>query len=197
MILELTLKLIDRLIQLGERREKINRNLFTDFVSPIFSDFEKIHEEYLASFRKYREMIKMDESREQLEDRIKEDMLFTASSRSKLRNLEERRTDPTLGKFIQSIASYIRCDVTWPPNNPAPESWSVAEIVIWEAMINACRRNFMDLTFDILYNSSKPKRSRKEATLIVVDELVKTQQSKYLNVLSEYNLLKDRLLRMA
>jgi hypothetical protein len=38
---------IHRLIQLVDRREKLNRNTFTDFVAPAMSDFDAAHKDYM------------------------------------------------------------------------------------------------------------------------------------------------------
>ncbi|WP_188130877.1 hypothetical protein [Paraburkholderia panacisoli] len=40
--------LMDRLIQLVQRRETLNRNTFTDFVAPAMTDFEAVHKEFAA-----------------------------------------------------------------------------------------------------------------------------------------------------
>ena len=43
-------KILEKVIQLLERREKVKRNLFLDYVEPIYLDMEKIHSHYLTEF---------------------------------------------------------------------------------------------------------------------------------------------------
>lgn len=50
MILTLLDKLIDRCIQLIKHRAEAQRNVFNDFVLPMFSEFEVVHNNYLDTF---------------------------------------------------------------------------------------------------------------------------------------------------
>jgi hypothetical protein len=54
------LKLLDRCIQLQKTRQVLRRDQFK--IQPLYEDFEKIHENYLESFAKYREVIITSES---------------------------------------------------------------------------------------------------------------------------------------
>jgi hypothetical protein len=56
-MLDLFLKLIDRLIDLAKRRQEINKASFTDFVAPAMADLEAVQKDYLDSFRRYRDLL--------------------------------------------------------------------------------------------------------------------------------------------
>jgi hypothetical protein len=88
MIIDLFDKLISRCLQLAERREKARKNLLDDFISPIYQEFEVIHNEYIQSFRKYRELIKTSKTQlrknSPILDLIREDLLFTSGQRTKV-----------------------------------------------------------------------------------------------------------------
>jgi hypothetical protein len=49
--------LIDRLVALVKRREEVNRAIYTDFIVPIFKDFEALHNNYITTFADYRESL--------------------------------------------------------------------------------------------------------------------------------------------
>jgi hypothetical protein len=56
MIAETILSLVavlDRLAQLIDRREKVNRNSFSDFVVPVMNDLEAVHQNYMERFGRY------------------------------------------------------------------------------------------------------------------------------------------------
>lgn len=48
-MLDLILKLVDRLIDLSKRNEEVNRSLVANFVQPAFETFEKVHTDYIDS----------------------------------------------------------------------------------------------------------------------------------------------------
>ncbi|MGH1542601.1 MAG: hypothetical protein ACRBHB_19420 [Arenicella sp.] len=49
-MIDVLVKVVDRTIQLLEKREKKKRELFEDYIKPIFVDMEKIHTNYLEGF---------------------------------------------------------------------------------------------------------------------------------------------------
>jgi hypothetical protein len=52
-MIDLVLRLIDRLIDLSKRQEQVDRALFTDFVAPAFEAFERVHTDYIKSLVRY------------------------------------------------------------------------------------------------------------------------------------------------
>jgi len=56
-MLDLIFRLIDRCIQLAEKRREQNRSIHQDFIEPILADFETVHADYITSFSEYRDLI--------------------------------------------------------------------------------------------------------------------------------------------
>ncbi len=111
MLVDLFDKLINRCIQLAERREKARKHLFDDFISPIYQEFEAIHNEYIQSFRRYRELIKSSKTplrkNSPILDLVREDLLFTSGQRAKVIELLRFSNEPAVGQFISAIHSYL------------------------------------------------------------------------------------------
>lgn len=127
-MLNLILTLIDRCIALGKRKEELNRQLFNDFVEPAFSDFETVHINYIETFHKYRESIKMSDdflNPKKFLEQVRVDNLFSASERAKLWELEKLVADSVFGKFMLLIIRYLRFDPDWEPVIEAAEGGSI------------------------------------------------------------------------
>ena len=126
MIIDLVDKLIDRLIQLVKHKQELSRNLFTNFIEPIYLQFEAIHQQYLISFKGYRDFLKeTNTSIESLVDKIKEDKLFNEGKRRKIYasskfsdNLSRGSNDQLVDSFILQIQKYLNnpYDFTDDPN---------------------------------------------------------------------------------
>lgn len=56
-MIDIILKLIDRCISLIKQKEEVDRSLFIDFVKPIQDDFDRVHGNYMNSFKKYRDIM--------------------------------------------------------------------------------------------------------------------------------------------
>jgi len=108
MIIDLIDKLIDRCIQLVKHKQEVSRSLLSDFVEPAYAQFEEVHNNYLETFRAYRDKLKnKNESLPELIDKIKEDNLFSENQRSKLRVLTQLSADPMVGQFVAGIYDYL------------------------------------------------------------------------------------------
>lgn len=102
--------LIDRIIQLVRYRLERNKNEFVNFIEPIWTDFQKIHEQYLISFKEYRSIIKdADSSYEFIIDKIKEDILFNEGSRKKIYALSGLNEIEDYDKIDDSTQRFIYC----------------------------------------------------------------------------------------
>lgn len=85
MIVDLIDKLIDRCIQLIQWDKQSRKNLFDDFVTPVFTEFETVYKDYLESFRRYRNLLKSSNvPLASVIDTIQEDNLFTEDQRARL-----------------------------------------------------------------------------------------------------------------
>ena len=80
MIIDLVDKLLDRLIQLARYQQEVRQNLFENYVVPAYSQFEIVHNNYLETFKNYRELIKSADKTTDIKssilDKIKEESLF-------------------------------------------------------------------------------------------------------------------------
>ena len=56
-IVDLVEKLVDRCLQLAGHRAERQREFFQRFVEPLYSDFERVHEDYLSTFRLVRQSL--------------------------------------------------------------------------------------------------------------------------------------------
>lgn len=132
-IIELVSRMVGECIRLVEQRQHSDQRLYEDFVGPALDDFEKVHQNYLECFQRYRnlvadETLALDGDHPVLK-RIGEDMLFWAQLRLKLEALQDFRKDPLFGGFITRIVEYTearsscaRCSSTAPALFPMPRA---------------------------------------------------------------------------
>ena len=111
MVLDLVEKLVDRLIQLATYRKQVRQQLLDEHVKPVFEAFEAVHREYLASFAKYRDVLKGSadpfEPNHPLLEAILTDNLFTQHERSRILELGQAADDPEVGPFMTAIRDYL------------------------------------------------------------------------------------------
>lgn len=108
MLLDLVEKLIDRTIQLVKTDKERRKALFDQFVEPVFVQFEKVHQDYLASFKQYRDLLaKPDADRPAIIETIRRDHLFTADQRTKLKALARGADDTVVASFVRYIHLYL------------------------------------------------------------------------------------------
>ena len=112
MLIDLVDKLVSRVIELLRERKSIRREAFAERVAPIFLDFERIHQDYLSTFRSYRERLdKTDCAMRDIVGEIHEENLFGDHRRSKLRSLVWTTagdgSDQLLSEFCNSIYRYL------------------------------------------------------------------------------------------
>ena len=111
MLLDLIEKLVDRCISLVKEHKETKRQFLEDFVVPIYSEFQSVHDGYLQSFREYRALLDEDgdlaTKSAKLRDKLHEDNLFTSGQRAKLLQFDNLRSDDVYGDFINAIANYL------------------------------------------------------------------------------------------
>jgi len=110
MVLDLVLKLVDRLIQLTVQQKQQRRELLRDFVDPAWNEFEKVHAAYLSSFAQYESLLRRTEDPNwiaALQERLRTDNLYTADQRARVRRLADVSEDPLLGSFVGGLRDYI------------------------------------------------------------------------------------------
>ncbi|MCD4691925.1 MAG: hypothetical protein K8R79_03330 [Calditrichales bacterium] len=144
MMLDLFLKLIDRLIKLAEYRGKKREDLFTDLYEPIFRELENVHKDYLGMFsRTYHNLLSprgktlsVEERRSQLQmilDRIHEERIEYEPVRMKLwalvTELRKGTDSETANSFLLAVSSYV------PQGSPTgrlmySKSWQLVDFLI-------------------------------------------------------------------
>lgn len=198
-MLDLVLKFIDRCIALVKRREQVNRSFYVDFVNPAFADFERVHKDYMDSFRNYREEIKTTstylDSDHPILDMIRRDSLFSVDLRAKLWELEDSHSDKTLGELVHAIISYLTCvaETDLLKGYPSkPDATDGSRTSDFRSNIHRFElTNGLSEIFQ-LFSSQEEKR---QACLAVLDEHVTRIQRFYKKVVREEMKLKRALLK--
>jgi hypothetical protein len=182
MIIDLVDKLIDRCIQLIKHQKEVRRNLLKDHIDPIFNQIEIVHEGYLASFQKYRSCIKSPNHPLNLShpvfDLILKDSLFSRSEREKLLALSRCLSDPTVGKFLSAIYSYLVYATT-----------DIEDVITIAPKTNIPRRMIAGGLEEVFRF-----RGNLNAAIKVIDRITEKVQDNYALVLREYYSLKKDLL---
>jgi hypothetical protein len=91
------------------KKTEVKRNLIEDFVDPVFSLFEKIHDDYLTTFRTYQDKIKSSNplNLSAIIQEIERDSLFSENLRHKLSASLSVKND-LLSEFVQEIDTYLK-----------------------------------------------------------------------------------------
>lgn len=77
-------------------------------MEPIYLQFEAIHQQYLTSFKTYRDLLKeTNTSLESVIEKIKEDKLFNEGQRQKIYALSKFSDDQLIDSFIFHIHEYL------------------------------------------------------------------------------------------
>lgn len=98
MLIDLLDKLIDRCIQLAQRREKQDRDLYSELLVPALDEFEKVHKDYVNTFITYKAMLNGKDVAltpdHPIFNRLIEDSQSSSDLRAKVIALREYRKDP-------------------------------------------------------------------------------------------------------
>ena len=111
-MLDLALRLVDRLIDLSKRREAVNRAQFVDFVEPAFQSFEKVHTDYIDSLTRYSARLADLSMRMDLKHPIfgemELDSLKSEHLRAKLKEFKPDTAPVKLRDFLSAIDFYLK-----------------------------------------------------------------------------------------
>jgi len=111
MLIDLIDKLIDRCIQLVQRREKQDRDLYSELLAPTLDNFESIHKNYLETFMVYKNMLQSESESLTLDhpifNKLIEDSQSSSDLRAKVLALRQYTKDPVFGRFIHRMCNYI------------------------------------------------------------------------------------------
>lgn len=199
MALDLVLKLIDKLTDLLKRQQENDRALFTDFVQPVFEDFDKLHQSYLDSFTKYREILgaangRDDEFGAQLILAIQRDTTQINRQISKLAELAAALEAETTKPFCDSLINYLRHKKRYECELP-PGLQRVAQGTI----VNGSPRGFRNDNCNAILASTEravwsPSTSHGPISA-EVDYILQTLEENYERTVKEFVSLKRHLLR--
>jgi hypothetical protein len=181
--------IVDKILNLGislinwKKQQKITQ--YEKFVAPMFQDFEKVHEDYIDSFKKYRDLLKKLKSGSKeitidtILETIKEDSLFTEDLRMKLTHLADVESKSNVSCFILAIYTYLRL------------ADFESEDSLWE--MNGVR---FDLYHDLIHVKKRiqewkePEEKQIDRALETLDENVMRLQRSYNEVVRQYTRLK-------
>lgn len=206
--MDLIFKLVEGLIQLARHREESDRKLYENFVDPAVGDFEKVHHNYLETFQNYRKMLDsesaiMNQSHPVLK-KIKEDMLFSAQLRAKLKSLESHIEDPVFGDFFWSIDQYMLGGERTKEVLVKGEKYTSFEedelsddddssLEDYMPLGNAPRMIVIKGLMELVESESS-ENSKRQKALLLIDRLIVRLQKAYQEVMTEHLKLKKRLL---
>jgi hypothetical protein len=195
-IAKLISKLFETLKDLIQHSQEANRNFYQDFAAPAFSDFDKVHQNYIETFLGYRKMIESGDKPLDLShpvfEKIKDDALLYGQIREKLyaHDTDKEKEDLVFGSFIRSIFWYmsygqgmLECDKEnefFPPN--MPRFYVITELT------NICNREAG------MFDSEEFDEIKREEAVKVINEAIHILQAQYKHVVSEHEELKKMVL---
>jgi len=100
------IKIIDFINGQVKGKKKSQHNLFKEVVEPVFSNFEKVHDNYCETFCKYRALINSSHSLSFLIQEIEQDVLSHQHLRNKLETSLITKQD-SLSEFFSAIYHYL------------------------------------------------------------------------------------------
>jgi hypothetical protein len=110
-MIDLFINLGEKLLELAREKQKMKRSLLDDFIAPLMKQFEDVHDQYILSYKKYRELIyeqqpEFDQNNAVFKQ-LDADIIFNQSSRDKLFFMTDNLRD--------------KIDLSWPPENSVDE----------------------------------------------------------------------------
>jgi hypothetical protein len=109
--LSLAASLLDRLIALFKEGHARDRKLYEDFVVPFMRDMDRLHQDYLESFARYRSAVQtavspLNADHSLIHD-LERDAVFTEHLRSRVRVMLPYGQDPVFGGLARDAQSYL------------------------------------------------------------------------------------------
>lgn len=191
MIIDIIDKLLDRCIQFVEYKETEKRRVFNEFIEPIFSQFESVHEQYLKDFLKYKKTIESEDKFSKLVkplcDNLREDNLFTAVQRIKLKQLSKIKNEKNVGNFVSDISSYL--------GNIWISAYGDREArVFLDPTQQRWRTGLISDLMEIDSKNDLTDDQKKAEAIEMLESTAKEMQIAYSNVFSSFTELKEDLL---
>jgi hypothetical protein len=198
-MLDLFLKLIDRLIDLAKRRQEINKASFTDLVAPTMVDLEAIHKDYLDSFRRYSDLI--DDETIPLKpghpvlEAIRKDNLFSEGLRAKILQLDPLIVDnEPFGRTLDF--PYLLRIMKWYLSGAAkPPKFVKYEDDLPRDLPSQVRRTSYSKTLEAIIKSKDSDQDKRHKAKVALEDSVRKLQASYGNVIFAYAEVKQMLLK--
>ena len=165
------------------------KNLHENFLKPAMTDFEKVHENYIESYKNYSRLL--GESTDPFDKNhpvfqmIKEDALFSMNIREKVYSFYDYTNDEIFSDFIISIMNYFKYST---------ESANFNNQLDYE--MEMCRNSIRTDTYHglIFIMESNSISNKKSRAIKQTKMAVKNLQDRYRKVIDNYNALKIELL---
>ena len=202
MIVDLIDKLINRSIDLIHETEKRNRDVFNDFVEPLFQSFETVHKDYMDTFKKVHEFIVSNNSNNYGEIGLilQDDSLFTMSNRLKLISLSKSHKPKIIKEFVDGIENYLNGSfyLIYGEEGKFIDEYlikfiNMGEVRFFQGPNSNQARSALWQRIERNSYSLSPKKKKKEY-LMTVGQFLQEFQEGYAIVVSEYGKLKNELL---
>lgn len=185
MMIGLVDPLIEGIVRLYKYRKTTKKKMFDDYITPIYTEFQKLHEDYIKSFEEYRKLIQSSNQLNRdnkLLDRVQKDNLFKAHYRIKVFQLAKIAKDELIGPFVYSIYSYLIDPLIidkdekelFNEEEGIPEEWKSAELQDLDILNTQFFRSSLYSILDTIAkemwtsvfdpNASRPPLSESEIT---------------------------------
>lgn len=186
MLLDLIDKIIDRCIQLVEKREKADLELYSDILAPALEDFEHLYKDYVKTFMEYRRYIESSyeptNRHHPIFDQIYEDSVLSADMRSRIFALRSFAGDPVFGRFIRRMCIFIT-------GGDARHF-----LVMSRPVITNIKRHWYQSGLKEIFEEPIPEIEKDIKALKLVDDILAELQHHYQLVMDEHVRLRARLL---
>ncbi len=146
MLFDLFDKLIDRLIQLHTHHKSRQKERFQQFAEPIYSTFKEIHNDYLISFKKYKNIFENDALKivykfNNLLDEMENDSIYSMNLRDQIiiAKYMIKKNDIEY-RFLNSIVEYLAGSYIYIPDG-YKEEFSGIHMMIYGNFIVAENKN--------------------------------------------------------
>ncbi|MDQ3021524.1 MAG: hypothetical protein M3R36_13285 [Bacteroidota bacterium] len=187
-------KFLFEAISSKKNKSKENRQIIlTNFVDPIYVNFESVHKEYLESFQNYRTIIATTELplilTHPLFELMQKDHALSDMDRAKIVSMSEylNNYNSDLGKQIAKEPAgrfaHLVIDYVMTPAHELTQSWK----------FNFPRKNLL-IYLESISESDKSEMEKKNLTTVLLDNMVESLQEKYMRITKEYMKLKEKLL---
>ncbi len=102
-------------MNLASKKAELDERYFEQFVQPAWEAFEKVHQDYKSSFKKYTELLSEENAQlAPIIDQVRQDSIYTSDLRSEVRKLVKhlpsaklKTKEMYLSNFAKSIDSYF------------------------------------------------------------------------------------------